>query len=63
MDEAGVVDMVVPLVSTGFASYDQKLLAGIRAWRCSPFTVNGEPIPVCTTVSFPYVQAKLNQLR
>ena len=56
MDEAGVVDMVLPLVSTGYATYDQRLLAGIRAWRYSPFIVDGQPIPVCTSVSFVYTQ-------
>jgi hypothetical protein len=52
VDETGVVDMVVLL----HPSYDNTFLAGIRKWRFSPFTANGEPIPVCTVSEFVYEQ-------
>jgi hypothetical protein len=58
LDETGHVESVLPLKSTGFATYDRELLAGINRWVYSPFVVNGEPAPVCTAVNFVYSQSR-----
>ena len=48
--ETGVVAGVVMLQSTGFRSYDAKLMEGIRKWRYRPYLVDGQPALVCTTI-------------
>ncbi len=56
LDEAGRVESVLPMTSTGFPAYDRNILAGIALWRYSSYTVDGEPVPVCTAVTFIYSQ-------
>jgi len=51
----GNISRVNQLKSTGFAAYDHKIVATIRAeWRFRPFLVNGVAAPVCTAVTFNY---------
>jgi hypothetical protein len=57
LDETGTVESVLPMRSTGFASYDARILATIRTWRYSPYMINDEPVPVCTAVTFIYTQS------
>lgn len=52
----GTVSSVRMIKSTEFGSYDQKLLREMRAWRYSPYQVNGVATPVCTSVTFLYRQ-------
>jgi hypothetical protein len=52
----GSVTSVAQLKSTGFASYDEKIMRELRLWRYHPFTVNGKPAAVCTAVTFIYSQ-------
>jgi len=54
VDASGTVSSVSQLRSTGYASYDDQLVAGIRAWRYRPYTANGVAIPVCGVVTFNY---------
>jgi hypothetical protein len=56
IDDAGLVESVLPLRSTGFASYDRSILAGIQQWVYSPYSVDGQAVPVCTNVTFIYSQ-------
>jgi hypothetical protein len=56
LDEAGSVETIVPLRSTGYASYDRKITGGILTWKYSPYLVDGEAVPVCTAVTFIYSQ-------
>jgi len=56
IDEAGAVESVLPIRSSGLASYDAKLLAGIHGWRYSPYMIDDQPVPVCTHVTFIYNQ-------
>lgn len=56
LDERGHVEQVMPLRSTGFATYDRKLLAAMLQWVYSPYLVGGEAVPVCTAVTFSYSQ-------
>jgi hypothetical protein len=53
----GQVSAVNQLKTTGFPSYDNKIVSTIRGeWRYRPFMVNGKATPVCTAVTFIYSQ-------
>jgi protein TonB len=53
----GNVTAVSQLKSTGFPTYDAKIISTIRsAWRYRPFMVNGKAVPVCSAVTFIYSQ-------
>lgn len=56
VDDAGKVESVLPIRSTGFASYDRRILAGINEWRYQPFMLDGAAVPMCTAVTFIYKQ-------
>lgn len=56
LDEAGRVESVLPMKSTGLPAYDRDLLAGMYRWRYSPYAIDGKPVPVCTAVTFIYSQ-------
>lgn len=56
LDVEGRVESVLPMRSTGFPAYDRDLLTGIATWRYSPYSINGEAVPVCTAVTFIYLQ-------
>lgn len=44
------------LKRSGLPAWDRRLCEAIRAWRYRPFEVNGQPVPVCTSVVFIYHQ-------
>ncbi len=44
--------------STGYAAYDERLLAAARGWRYRPYQVNGVAVPACGTVTFVYAVAR-----
>jgi len=50
----GAIDSAGVLRSTGYPDYDAKLIAEMRAWRYSPYRVNGEAVPFCTAVTVVY---------
>jgi hypothetical protein len=53
----GAVASVTLLKTTGFPSYDQRIMSTIRAqWRYRPFLINNKPARVCTAVTFIYTQ-------
>ena len=55
LDQLGAITAVSLLKSSGFPSYDAKLMVTIRAtWRYRPYFVNGQAHPVCTAVTFIY---------
>jgi hypothetical protein len=56
IDDAGKVESVLPLRSTGFAAYDRRLISKMQLWVYSPFMIDGESVPVCTGVRFIYAQ-------
>jgi protein TonB len=57
ISNAGAVTQVTQLKTTGFPSYDQKILTKMRSeWRYKPYMVNGKAVPVCTAVTFIYTQ-------
>ena len=52
----GSIASVNMLRSSGYPAYDRKIRAQMGEWRYSPFRINGNPVPVCTTVTFIYRQ-------
>jgi TonB family protein len=40
--------------STTYPDYDETILTAVRRWRYQPYTVNGTPVPACSTVTFLY---------
>lgn len=56
VDDHGAVESVLPLRSTGYASYDRAILGKILQWVYSPFLVDDRPVPVCIAVAFNYSQ-------
>ena len=48
----GVPTSVELGTSTGSPEYDRKIDREMRAWRYRPYRVDGQPIPVCTVVTF-----------
>jgi hypothetical protein len=52
IDVAGVVGDVRMQRGTGYADYDARLAAGIRAWRYRPLRLDGAATAACSTVVF-----------
>jgi hypothetical protein len=52
----GVPTEVRMLKSSGFAGYDARIQSEMLEWRYRPYTVEGAPRPVCTSVTFIYQQ-------
>jgi len=50
----GTIASVARMRSTKYEGYDQRLLAAVREWRFVPYLVDGQPRPVCSTVTFVY---------
>src|SRR5438874_1475224 len=57
LDDTGAVVTVRGLKSTGYPAYDDKLrMTILDTWKYKPYLVNGQPVPVCTAVTFIYTQ-------
>lgn len=54
LDERGHVRDATILKTSCFPRYDAKLLAQIKTWQYSPLIADGEPAPVCTSLTFIY---------
>jgi cysteine-rich repeat protein len=50
----GGVTSTAMLVSTKYSDYDATLLSAVRGWRYRPYTLNGAPVPACSSVTFIY---------
>lgn len=48
----GVPTEIVALRPSCFPRYDEHIKERMREWRYSPYVVNGEPVAVCTAVTF-----------
>ncbi|MBL4632286.1 MAG: AgmX/PglI C-terminal domain-containing protein [Kofleriaceae bacterium] len=55
LDKSGNVNTLSMLKSSGYPSYDTKIKSEMRRWKYRPFLVNGNTVPVCTSVTFIYV--------
>lgn len=56
LDTSGHVDEVHVLRSTGLATYDDRIVRGIKQWAYKPYLDDGEPKAVCTAATFIYRQ-------
>ncbi len=56
INEGGAVEGLTVVKSSGYPSYDRKILAKMRQWRYSPYQVNGKAVAVCSPVTFIYNQ-------
>jgi len=54
IDDHGSVASVSLKRSSGFSDYDARLSAAIHGWRYHPYLKDGEPQPICSTVTFDY---------
>ena len=54
----GAVSRVRVVRSTGYAAYDERLVAAAGGWRYRPYLVNGTTVPACGTVTFVYAVAR-----
>jgi hypothetical protein len=48
----GEVSAVSQLKSTGFSSYDGKIISEMKTWKYMPYIYGGNATPVCTAVTF-----------
>ena len=48
----GEVSTVSQLKSTGFSSYDGKIISAMKTWKYMPYIYGGNATPVCTAVTF-----------
>lgn len=58
LDTAGVPVSVSRMSSTCFPRYDEKIRTAMLTWRYSPYSVDGVPKEVCTTINFLYRQPR-----
>jgi hypothetical protein len=56
LDAHGDVIEVLPVRSTGYATYDREIIERMMLWEYSPFVVDGKSSPVCTHITFVYSQ-------
>ena len=52
----GVPMSVTRMSSSCFPRYDETIRTTIETWRYSPYSVDGVPAEVCTTINFDYQQ-------
>jgi protein TonB len=56
LSKGGTVQHLEVLRSSGYPEYDALIRSTMRTWKYSPFEVNGNAVPVCTSVTFIYNQ-------
>ncbi len=56
LNERGEVANVITLRSTKYAGYDDEIKRTMRSWRYRPYLIGGSAAPVCSVVTFSYVQ-------
>ncbi len=54
LDDRGHVSSLDSIKSSGFAAYDARLTHEMNHWRYRPYRVNGQPVAVCTVITFIY---------
>ena len=54
--DTGEPSDVVMLRSSGFPAYDAKIARELHTWKYHPYQPNGQPIAVCTAITFVYSQ-------
>jgi protein TonB len=54
LSASGSPTTVRVIASSGHTEYDARLEAAVKRWRYRPYRVNGQAVPVCTSVQFIY---------
>jgi len=54
LSASGSPNSVRVIGSSGHEDYDAKLKAAVNRWRYRPYRVNGQAVPVCTSIRFIY---------
>ena len=54
---SGAVAKIRLLKSSSYPAYDQKILNAMKDWTYRPIAVDGQPVDVCTAVTFEYPPA------
>ncbi len=57
IDRTGQVESVLPYRPTGVPAYDRKIELRVRGWTYQPFIDGTGPVPVCTSLTFNYLQS------
>ncbi|MGE5185952.1 MAG: TonB family protein [Acidobacteriota bacterium] len=50
----GEISHVSVLKSSGYAAFDERLVAGVHNWRYKAYVVGGRAVPACSAVTFVY---------
>ncbi|WP_428269646.1 energy transducer TonB [Haliangium sp.] len=56
LNKAGGVSSIDMVKSSGYPDYDRKIRSKMQEWRYQPYMVNGQAIPVCSSITFIYSQ-------
>jgi protein TonB len=56
LTKAGTIKSINQSKSSGYPEYDRKLQSTMSEWRYRPYVVNGEPVEVCSPITFIYKQ-------
>lgn len=56
LDTSGRVNAQSLVKSSGHSEYDAKLLSAMRKWQYEAYRVDGQPVAICTQVTFIYQQ-------
>lgn len=51
---SGAVTRVQLIKSSGYATWDEKILREMKSWTYGPITVDGNPADVCAPITFTY---------
>jgi hypothetical protein len=54
---SGDVASLSVVESSGYEGYDQRIAAEMMQWKYRPYMVDGKAVPVCTSVTFKYIQS------
>ncbi|GAB4567050.1 MAG: hypothetical protein Tsb0020_19300 [Haliangiales bacterium] len=56
LNKGGAVTKINMVKSSGYPDYDRKIRSKMQEWRYQPYMVNGQAIPVCSSITFIYSQ-------
>jgi TonB family protein len=54
VDITGLVTDATMVERSGYTEYDSKIVETTREWHYRPYSIDGTPVPVCSTVEFLY---------
>jgi TonB family protein len=54
IDPSGNVTSTSVIKSSGYSTYDDKLVEGIRSWKYRGYVDGGKPVPACSAVAITF---------